>query len=731
MRRITRFSALALAALAASCLTFIVSASGPALAASTSAAASDVVLTTSSGHDIFNDGDDGTPYSYGPSIIINSSTSADMWNCTVGSGGAWDAIRWRHSTDGGNTWGAATVVLTTTPSSADQNSVCDPGVIEFGGYYYISYTGTAAASGYNDVFVARGTSPSGPFSKWNGSGWGGNPTAMVSYTASTGYGVGEPSLVLLGNQLFVYYSFYDGTNDQTRVQVADATSANWPATLSTAQVAIPRAAQGNFYNNANMPMEDSTDIKYVDSLNEFIAVGAGDRWTFDSHVKLYASQDGIHFTRGYVIDNGPQERINNMGISGTPTGHLDTTENNFIVYAEPQNSNPVSGSDYAAYVAREHEDPISLSTQQSDFSATSFTTTPTPWSAQSGSWGVSGGAAHQYSTSGPAVTSLPNFVMDNGSYSTSVKLTTSDSTSLAGIAFDRHSAAGPYTDGYVASILANGTVQLSKAAVGTHVSQVVASASTGLNPTVAAVPLKVVKSDTDIAVYAGTSPSPVFTYSDPYLPFTGGGVALVTYDAAADFGSTTMVDNTEDSFADGTSWSYVSGTWSTGSSILSQTTANSSTYRALNTTGVFGDDTYQFDTRVSSYSDPNGFIGLMFDQSTPTDDSSASGYMVYLRASGNVGLYKAGVGVVSGTEVPSGATVVGGTGVHVKVIQYHINANGYAGTIIQVYVGQVLVPQIDYFDSSSSSAAFGYTSLATNAVSGQFANWSVSTQART
>ena len=102
-------------------------------------------------------------YRYGPSIIINDDDSIDVWTAGVpGAGGSGQAdwIYHKKSTDGGNSWGTETVALRPTDGSEDAWSCCDPGVIKFGGYYYIGYTSSENTEGYdNHVYVARSTTP--------------------------------------------------------------------------------------------------------------------------------------------------------------------------------------------------------------------------------------------------------------------------------------------------------------------------------------------------------------------------------------------------------------------------------------------------------------------------------------------------------------------------------------------------------------------------------------------
>lgn len=270
-------------------------------------------------------------YRYGPSIIINDDNSIDAWFASPGGNGQWDWIRYRHSNDNGQTWTNETVVLTPTSGSADNYSCCDPGVIKFGGYYYIGYTSTTDSRGCNNqLFVARSTSPTGPFDKWNGSGWGGNPQPFITYNGPTDAGgVGEPSFVAKDNTLYIYYSWIsrDATDhplEQTRVATASVTDVNWPANTSYQGVAI----------NRNMTyIEDSADVKYIDAYGKFFAINTRKRMTTDAFINAYESTDGITFTPANLPKNFIVAGCHNCGLSGNALGHIDLTKNNFIAYA--------------------------------------------------------------------------------------------------------------------------------------------------------------------------------------------------------------------------------------------------------------------------------------------------------------------------------------------------------------------------------------------------------------
>ena len=278
------------------------------------------------GWNIFDNGG-AYNYRYGPSIIINTNGSIDMWTAAPGSGGQWDCIRHKNSTNGGVSWGSETVVLTGTSGKADGKSVCDPGVFKYGSYYYIGYTGIAGdeASNNNHVFVARSTSPTGSYQKWNGSGWGGDPQPFITYTGSLSHwGAGEPSFVVKDGTLYIYYtwSLAAGAVWETRVATASISNANWPGSLTYRGTAISR---GNG--------EASTDIKYIDGMGKFIGVAERNRLQASSYIVFYESANGLNFTLSNTLTDYIMPYSHNSGISGRCDGHLKLEDKNFIAYA--------------------------------------------------------------------------------------------------------------------------------------------------------------------------------------------------------------------------------------------------------------------------------------------------------------------------------------------------------------------------------------------------------------
>lgn len=284
------------------------------------------ITARDTGNDIFVPAkNESYVYRYGPSMIRNADGSIDAYFSAPGVFDEWDWILYRHSPDGGKTWTEEKSVLAPTPASKDFYSCCDPAVVKAGGYYYLAYTSTVDEGGVdNNVFVARSESLEGPFYKWNGNGWGGSPEPIIEYTGDPAtYGAGEPSLVVVGDKLYVYYTWRDGELNHTRLSIARAEDENWPATLEYVGVAIDHKVGDT----------DSADVKYVDDYGKFIAVSTATRFTTDSYIKVYVSDDGLTFGESYALKTNTSHCLHNCGITSREDGHIRLVDEVYIAYA--------------------------------------------------------------------------------------------------------------------------------------------------------------------------------------------------------------------------------------------------------------------------------------------------------------------------------------------------------------------------------------------------------------
>ncbi len=295
------------------------------------------------GFDSFNPTELGGGYRYGPSMILNRDGSLDLWSAANGPGDIVDLVTYCRLFNEGTKRTKEVVALSPTPETEDARWACDPGVIKFGGYYYIGYTSTMDERGTdNSVYVARSKNPDGPFEKWTGSGWGVEPVVpLVKYTDDpNGFGAGEPSFVLMGNKLFLYYS-WNVENSTTRVAVADATNENWPATLQHQGECLPAKKSG-----------DSADVKYVDEYGRFVAVFTEKRFSDDSYVAVWESFDGVHFRQSGFVKTNTARKLHNCGLSGRADGHIGKGDPVYLSYAY--------GSDWGNWPTRLHKVTLSL-----------------------------------------------------------------------------------------------------------------------------------------------------------------------------------------------------------------------------------------------------------------------------------------------------------------------------------------------------------------------------------
>ena len=310
-------------------------------------------------------------YRYGPSLLYNADGSIDAFFAAPGRFDEWDWITYRHSPDGGESWTDEVRVLAPTPDSPDFYSCCDPGVIKIGDYYYIGYTSTTNVDGIdNNVFVARSVKPEGPYEKWNGNGWGGKPQPFIDYTGNPEtFGAGEPSFVVLDDTLYVYYTWRDGSLNETRVATADATSENWPETLQYQGVAITHE------NGAC----DSADVKYIDDYGKFVAINTAERFTEDSRIDVFTSNNGLTFEKSYALKTNISHCCHNSGISSRPNGHIRLEDDVFIAYAY--------GDVWGLWPTRMHKVDISL-IDSPDFSDDENENTKTVTNFNKPSWYV-------------------------------------------------------------------------------------------------------------------------------------------------------------------------------------------------------------------------------------------------------------------------------------------------------------------------------------------------------
>jgi hypothetical protein len=280
----------------------------------------------------------GADYRYGPSIIRNADGSLDLWATETGNGqGIWDYIEYRRSVDNGKTWTNIKRVLAPSAGGKDSVSVADPSVIYYGGYYYLAYTGINNQTGGNDIFIARSTTPSGTYGKWNGTGWGGNsPVPIIDYNGSNSYyGIGAPSLLIKGSTLYIYYGNVEGpgiSGTQERYATTVLTNANWPKNL-VFHGAISYFDTAGVGGTNRIGNSDSLNVYWLEDENLFLGWTVRNQIEASSFMVLFISTDGVNFYETCSLRDSTMTYANNCGMSADVIGHVKLSDRSFVAYA--------------------------------------------------------------------------------------------------------------------------------------------------------------------------------------------------------------------------------------------------------------------------------------------------------------------------------------------------------------------------------------------------------------
>ena len=173
----------------------------------------------------------------------------------------------------------------------------------------------------NKVYLARALKPDGPWEKWNGSSWGGNPHYVVDYPESSGFGCGEPSMVVVDDTIYLYYNYVHGSR-YVRVMTAPSDDPLWPSKLENRGTAMTLSLS-----------HDSPDIKYCEKNGTFYAAFGYNRLKSTSTIMFYSSTDGISFTKLGEMRGEKNAYLHNCGISGDPLGHIDPSKPQAVSYA--------------------------------------------------------------------------------------------------------------------------------------------------------------------------------------------------------------------------------------------------------------------------------------------------------------------------------------------------------------------------------------------------------------
>ena len=169
------------------------------------------------------------------------------------------------------------------------------------------------------MFIARAKNPEGPYEKWNGNGWGGDPYAITRYSGD-GVGCSMPSFTVKGDTLYMYYV------DQTHPDQDWNSEGN--ISVSTFSLKDPNWP-GNELSN-KMCENKPEEVRYCPDIDKFIGFQLKGGWDYDSYVEIYESTDGVNFTKTSSFRNNFPHYAHNIGISGNNLGQLDLSIQNYI-----------------------------------------------------------------------------------------------------------------------------------------------------------------------------------------------------------------------------------------------------------------------------------------------------------------------------------------------------------------------------------------------------------------
>lgn len=267
-------------------------------------------------------------YAYAPSIVLQNNVY-HVFFCSGGNiSPAWDYIRYITSTDGGASWSTPVDMLHATGFQGMDLAACDPTVIFFQGFYYMFY-GSAVTNApgvfQNVIQVARSDSIAGPYLTYTQRGtWDDTPTdpqviikpMQVRTQQPSGYGAGQPSVVVVNGKLLMWY-----TDDSLTVtQNGDFGAFR----LFMLQSSDPVSWVPDVNQRTDISGQDSPDVKYDSVHNQFVAMWVGNMFTSGASLVQAVSTDGLHWgTRETVIGVGSfPPYTNNAGATADENGNL-------------------------------------------------------------------------------------------------------------------------------------------------------------------------------------------------------------------------------------------------------------------------------------------------------------------------------------------------------------------------------------------------------------------------
>ena len=264
-------------------------------------------------------------YAYGPSIIFKDG----VYHVFFCSGGndiyppAFDYVRYVKSTDGGNTWTAPIDML----HGNTELGACDPSVVYYQGYYYMFFGSayyTAPNLTQTITEVARSQNIDGPYLTYTERGtWEDTPSdakviiepLVFHNTNPTGYGAGQPAVVVHNGKLMMWY-----TDDS---ETPGSTSTTYATTKYMLESVDPVTWNPSTDRKINIAPQDSVDVKFDSAKNQFVMTHILNAFDSSAELTRAYSSDGMNWSaEQIVIDSSAFPGFtNNVGVAGDELGN--------------------------------------------------------------------------------------------------------------------------------------------------------------------------------------------------------------------------------------------------------------------------------------------------------------------------------------------------------------------------------------------------------------------------
>ncbi len=292
-------------------------------------------------------------WAYAPTIL-HTQGAYHAYFCSGGySTVDWDRIRHTSSSDL-LTWSSADQ---TSMGTTYERSNCDPSIVRHdkgdGLYYYLFMTGNVVDYGSVN-FVARSTSPQGPFLKLTARGtWESQPpdtkiitapmrrypegscwlNGVVSQTCPPGwaylYGAGQPSVVIHDGRFYMWFTDTSaGLPQLYESRIFLTTSQDLMTWTTPVQTNVAHVA--------------SIDVKYEAQSGNFVMIEQDIPHQRAVAMRLRTSADGVTWTPPQVVCDSDchEDWANNIGMSGDERGHIESRQRMVFAYAAPYDLDP-------------------------------------------------------------------------------------------------------------------------------------------------------------------------------------------------------------------------------------------------------------------------------------------------------------------------------------------------------------------------------------------------------